>query len=218
MKKTKREPWKIGGVIIGSLLLLVLAVYAVTMHPKIQAKAKQEQKEKAEAKETEEYVMYMTESRAKVLSEPVYLVVGYQELSNTFQLDVSKELNCESEEVTEGFSLYPELTMDFQFESLLVFILDGGPYFQDCNIVIVLQDGTTITQNSTTKKNIEGFAWFDFEDQDLIDLSTTAIESITVTNGYNGYSQTVEVSEINSTYFIELFEALKTTEAVEDWN
>ena len=29
-----------------------------------------------------------------------------------------------------------------------------------------------------------------------------------------GYSQTVEVSEINSTYFIELFEALKTTEAV----
>ncbi len=88
-----------------------------------------------------------------------------------------------------------------------------GGCVENSEIVFLFEDGSKINFSSWNSFNCEGNSWFELK-ENKESLESKKLKKIKFTNGTSYDSFTMEVPQNKSTYFIQLFHAIKNNKTI----
>jgi hypothetical protein len=119
-----------------------------------------------------------------------------------------KKLICANAEKTKGFTISPNFRAKNGTLVNAGFICKNvniGSCDENDSLIFLFEDDTKMTLTSWNKFNCEGNAYFDFNDNQLKDLSTKKVNTIRFSNGRSYESLTIALKEDQKDYFIRAF-------------
>lgn len=117
---------------------------------------------------------------------------------------------------TKGIAISPIFTKvqdTIKVEQILVENFGVGKCNEKSTLIIMFDDSSKLTLESSNKFNCDGDNYFDvYYDLDYKDISTKKIKTIRYTNGYTYESFTFDLTATQKTYFINVINNYKVKE------
>jgi hypothetical protein len=126
-----------------------------------------------------------------------------------------RKLICANPEKTKGFTVTPSFKAEkgsMKNNGFLCKNVNIGSCDENDSLIILFEDDTKITLTAWNKFNCDGNAYFDFNENQLTELSTKKVNSIRFTNGRSYESLTIVLKEDQRDYFVRTYSNQKIVE------
>ena len=141
-------------------------------------------------------------------SDTVYVIKSVDDMSKKTYHYSSRKFLVSDDDVKVGFAIDVHISNELKLEMITAEMVGIGHCNEKDEIIIMLENGETISIKSWLEFNCEGEAYFTLKESDLELLRKSPLLKIRMTNGYSHDSFTNYVNKKDRRYFIQLLYAL----------